>query len=40
MVRVGPLAPHFSAELSQQKQKALAETGKEVTEATLAVIIH
>ena len=34
MVRVGPLSPHHSAELRQQIQKALAETGKEVTEAT------
>ncbi len=35
MVRVGPLAPDLSAELRQQTQKVLAETGKEVTEATL-----
>jgi len=35
MVRVGPLAPGLSAELRQQTQQALAETGKEVTEATL-----
>jgi ADP-ribosylglycohydrolase len=35
MVRVSPLAPHLAAELRQQTQKALAETGKEVTEATL-----
>jgi ADP-ribosylglycohydrolase len=35
MVKVGPLAPDLSAELRQQTQKALAETGKEVKEATL-----
>lgn len=34
MARVGPLAPDYSAELRQQTQRALAETGKEVTEAT------
>ena len=34
IVGVGPLAPKLSAELHQQTQKALAETGKEVTEAT------
>ena len=35
LTRVGPLAPRLNAELRQQSQKALAETGKEVTEATL-----
>ena len=35
MVRVDPLAPDLSGELRQQTQKALAQTGKEVTEATL-----
>jgi ADP-ribosylglycohydrolase len=35
IVRVGQLAPDHSTELRQQTQKALAETGKEVTEATL-----
>jgi ADP-ribosylglycohydrolase len=35
MVRVTPLAPDLSAELHQQTRKALAQTGKEVTEATL-----
>jgi len=33
--KVGPLAPRLNAELGQQTQKALAETGKEVTAATL-----
>jgi ADP-ribosylglycohydrolase len=35
MVKVAPLAPRLSAELRQQTQKALAQNGKEVTEATL-----
>jgi ADP-ribosylglycohydrolase len=35
MVRVAPLAPDLSAELHQQTQRALAQTGKEVTETTL-----
>jgi ADP-ribosylglycohydrolase len=35
MVRVGPLAPDLSGELRQQTQKVLAQTGKDVTEATL-----
>ena len=34
MVGVGPLAPHLSAELRQQTQRALALIGQEVTEAT------
>jgi ADP-ribosylglycohydrolase len=35
MMKVAPLAPDLSTELRQQTQKALAQTGKEVTEATL-----
>ncbi|MBV9272888.1 MAG: ADP-ribosylglycohydrolase family protein [Verrucomicrobia bacterium] len=35
MVRIGPLAPDRSSELRQQTQKAVAEIGKEVTEAVL-----
>jgi ADP-ribosylglycohydrolase len=34
IVQVGPLAPEFSGELRQQTERALAETGKDVTEAT------
>jgi ADP-ribosylglycohydrolase len=34
MVRVASLAPDLSAELHQQTRKALAQAGKEVTEAT------
>ena len=34
MVRVAPLAPHHSTELRQQTQRARAEAGKDVTEAT------
>jgi len=35
MIKVAPLAPRLSDELRQQTKKVLAETGKEVTEATL-----
>jgi len=35
MMKVAPLTPRLSTELRQQTKKVLAETGKEVTEATL-----
>jgi ADP-ribosylglycohydrolase len=35
MVKVGPLAPQHSAELREQKKRAVDKTGQEVTEATL-----
>jgi ADP-ribosylglycohydrolase len=34
IVRIGPLTPQLSTELREQTQRALAKTGKEVTEAT------
>ena len=34
MAKVGPLAPEFRSELHQQKERARARTGQDVTEAT------